>query len=308
MSLASKLPPDRSSVPTEARHPISTELDALPTGQMVSLMIDDHRTVCEAVRKSTDALASLIDMIAHNMKQGGRLIYIGAGTSGRLGVLDASECPPTFQSDPRQVIGIIAGGDSALRASSEGKEDDINGAREALHAVSLTPADTVMGIAAGGTTPFVLGGIRIAKAKGAITALLTCARPKQPVVDCDHLMILETGPELLTGSTRLKAGSATKLALNIISTGVFVRLGKVYSNLMVDLRATNDKLTDRAIRILREFDSQLDRAEAHRLLVQAQGNLKAAIIMRKRSIDSTEAERILKRCRGNLRNALAENT
>ena len=241
------------------------------------------------------------------MQRSGRLIYIGAGTSGRLGVLDASECPPTFQSDPGQVIGLIAGGDAALRKSSEGKEDDPGGAATALTALSLTSNDTLIGIAAGGSTPYVLGAIRMAKAAGAATVLLTCVKPRQPVNDCDQVIVLDTGPEILTGSTRLKAGSATKLALNIISTGVFVRLGKVFSNLMVDLRASNDKLTDRAIRILGEIDATLEREAAFELLQAAGGQVKVAIVMRRLDTSRSDAEELLRRCDGSIRAALGGN-
>jgi N-acetylmuramic acid 6-phosphate etherase len=304
MSKTSHLPPDRSAIATEARHPGSAQLDTLPTAQLVMLMAADHRAVCQAVERACDSISDLIHAVAAKMQDGGRLIYVGAGTSGRLGVLDASECPPTFQSNPEQVVGIIAGGEAALRRSSEGREDDPSGSEDEFQRLELTSRDTVIGIAAGGTTPYVLGALRIAKNHGSATALMTCARPVQPVADCDHLIVLETGPEVLTGSTRLKAGSATKLALNIISTGVFTRLGKVHGNLMVDLRATNQKLTDRAIRIIREFDATLDRDSAHRLLLEAGGQTKLAIVMRVRSISRPEAERLLARANGNLRAAL----
>jgi len=286
------------------------QLDALDAGSVVELMIDDHRRVCQALDAAAGPISSFIDGLAARMANGGRLVYLGAGTSGRLGVLDASECPPTFQSDPNKVVGIIAGGDSALRKSSEGKEDDPQGAADQLNSLSLTPHDTVLGIAAGGTTPYVLGALRISKAHRAVTGLLTCAAPREPVKDCDHLIVLDTGPELLTGSTRLKAGSATKLALNIISTAAFVRLGKVYSNLMVDLRATNDKLQDRGIRILRELipGAGLDRAASAALLDRAGGQLKVAVIMAKLNIDRNQAEQRLGNSGGNLRHALGEQS
>ncbi len=280
-------------------------LDGLDTRACVELMIDDHRRVPLALHSAADALAELIDAVTVRVRRGGRLIYIGAGTSGRLGVLDASECPPTFQSDPNQIVGIIAGGDSALRQSSEGAEDDPNGAAEALDALHLTADDTVVGIAAGGTTPYVLGAIRLAKEAGACTALLTCAEPDSVPQGCDHLIVLRTGAELLTGSTRLKAGSATKLALNIITTTLFVRLGKVYSNLMVDLCATNEKLTDRAIRILIELCPELERGESARLLDRANGELKTAIVMQRLGVEVEHAGRLLAENQGILRHALA---
>jgi N-acetylmuramic acid 6-phosphate etherase len=323
------LPPDRSHVATERRHPRSLALDAMDARAIVDLMIDDHAAVIDALREGAAALAKFIDDLVARMQRGGRLIYLGAGTSGRLGVLDASECPPTFQSDPAQVVGIIAGGDAALRKSSEGKEDEADGAREALAALKLTGDETVLGIAAGGTTPYVLGGLGIAKASGATTGLLTCSRveaiddstvttlraqptgsqssignrqssiPSHPPID--HLIVLLTGPEVLTGSTRLKAGSATKLALNIITTAAFVRLGKTYSNLMVDVRATNQKLADRAIRILVEVCPELTREGAADLLGRAGGSLKAAIVMQRLDADVTQAQGMLREHQGSLR-------
>jgi N-acetylmuramic acid 6-phosphate etherase len=298
------LPPDRGGVRTEARHPGSFDLDVLDTAACVRLLAEDHRAVAGAVAAAAGALAALIDGLAGRMRAGGRLIYVGAGTSGRLGVLDAAECPPTFQSDPGQVVGVIAGGDAALRRSSEGREDDPRGAAEALGAIGLGPRDTVVAIAAGATTPYVLGAIEIAAAAGAATALLACAPPPRPVA-CDHLVVLDTGPEVLAGSTRLKAGSATKLALNAISTAVFVRLGKVYSNLMVDLRATNDKLADRAIRIVQALAPELSRGDAALLLDRAGGSVKAAVVMERRGCGPEEAQRLLDAHHGMLRAVLA---
>ncbi|MHC4651997.1 MAG: N-acetylmuramic acid 6-phosphate etherase [Planctomycetota bacterium] len=295
------LPPDRGHIKTEHRHERSRELDALDTAACVKLIVDDHCAVADAVASVSGELAAFIDRLAVRLRAGGRLIYVGAGTSGRLGVLDAAECPPTFQSRPEQVIGVIAGGDAALRRSSEAREDDPQGAAEALGGLRLTASDTVVGIAAGGTTPYVLGAIELAGAAGALTALLTCVRPDQAPAGCDHLIVLDTGPELLTGSTRLKAGSATKLALNIISTTVFVQLGKVYSNLMVDLKATNAKLTDRAIRVLIELCPQLSRQQAAALLDRADRSVKAAIVMQRLGADPPTARRLLDQHHGMLR-------
>jgi N-acetylmuramic acid 6-phosphate etherase len=297
------LPPDRSHVRTEHRHPSSERFDALATGEQVLLMVDDHAAVERAVRAAAPSIAALIDGLVERMKQGGRLVYAGAGTSGRLGVLDASECPPTFQSDPAQVVGIIAGGDAALRKSSERREDERDGILSELDALRFGSLDTLVGIAAGGTTPYALGAIALAKARGGLTAFVTCA-PHAVAEGCDHLIILDTGPEILTGSTRLKAGSATKLALNIITTVAFTRLGKVYGNLMVDLAATNDKLIDRAIRTLRVLDPALSREEAHRLLLAAGGRVKTAITMHRCSVNREEAERRLAAAGGVLRAVL----
>ena len=286
------LPPDRGHLSTEARHPRSLHFDALGTRQCVELMADDHRAVVKAVKDASPQLTKFIDALVHRMQQGGRLIYIGAGTSGRLGVLDAAECPPTFQTKPDQVVGIIAGGDRSLRKSSEGKEDERRGAEPALRKLKLTRHDSVLGIAAGGTTPYVLGAMEFAKSHKAMTGLLACAAVVKPR-NCDHLIVLRTGPELLTGSTRLKAGSATKLALNIITTTAFTKLGKVYSNLMVDLRASNNKLRDRAIRILIQLCPDLSRPAAAAVLKRAGGDLKAAIVMKLRSLSLEDARRLL---------------
>jgi N-acetylmuramic acid 6-phosphate etherase len=227
---------------------------------------------------------------------------VGAGTSGRLGVLDASECPPTFQTDPGLVVGIIAGGDAALRHSSESKEDDPEGARAELEALALNESDTLLGIAAGGTTPFVLGALRIAKEAGASTGLLCCA-PIDPPEGCDVLICVETGPEVVTGSTRMKAGTATKLVLNTISTTLMVRTGRVHENLMVDLRATNDKLRDRAMRIVGELTG-LDRRSCHELLERAGWGVKVAALMHAHGGSRADAEHALDRAEGRLRDAM----
>ena len=298
------LPPDRGHITTEHRHHASGGLDALDTTACIELIVRDHRHVADAVEAAAPQLAALIEGLAQRMGGGGRLVYVGAGTSGRLGVLDAAECPPTFQSDPDQVVGIIAGGDAALRRSSEAREDDPRGAEPDLARLGLNDRDTVVGIAAGGTTPYVLGAVELARAAGATTALLTCVTPETPPPGCDHLIVLETGPELLTGSTRLKAGSATKLALNIISTAVFVRLGKVYSNLMVDLRATSAKLTDRAIRVLQELCPELSRPGAASLLERAEGSVKTAIVMHRLEVDGDTARALLEQHHGRLRELL----
>jgi len=294
-------PPDRGHIATEHRHVRSMELDALDTRACVELIIEDHRGVADALKTAAADLAALIDGLVVRMRDGGRLIYVGAGTSGRLGVLDAAECPPTFHTDPAQVVGVIAGGDAALRRSSEFKEDDPAGARQSLEELGLCGRDTVIGIASGGTTPYVLGSLTIAKAAGAATALLSCVPVNPTPPGCDHLIVLGTGPELLTGSTRMKAGSATKLALNTITTTAFVRLGKVYGNLMVDLRATNAKLTDRAIRILIQLCSGLTREAAATVLETTGGDLKTAIVMERLGMGRETAQELLKEHDGLLR-------
>jgi len=277
-------PPDRSHLLTEQRNPRSMNLHELSAAACVDLFNAENRFVNEAMEKAAPALTAFIKAIEPGFIAGGRLIYIGAGTSGRLGVLDASECPPTFQTSPERVVGLIAGGDSALRTSSEGKEDDPAGAAPALDALKLTKQDAVLGIAAGGTTPYVLGALAHVKAVNRhagtgtpITGLLACSPVARPP-GADHLIMLETGPELLTGSTRLKAGTATKLALNTISTTLMVRSGRVYQNLMVDLRATNDKLRDRAARIISTITG-LSRDQAFALLDRASGSVKQALAL-----------------------------
>jgi N-acetylmuramic acid 6-phosphate etherase len=234
------------------------------------------------------------------------LVYVGAGTSGRLGVLDASEIPPTFQLPHGRVIGLIAGGDSALRRSSEGMEDDPRGAVPELIGLTLTSRDTLVGIAAGGTTPYVLGALAFAGSLRAppVTGLICCTR-RDPPAGCGHLISIPTGPEVLTGSTRLKAGTATKLVLNAISTALMVRLGLVYENLMVDLRATNEKLRDRAARIVAELTG-LARAEAFALLDRCGGEVKTAVVAHRLGLDPDSARRLLEGHGGRLDRALGE--
>ncbi len=299
------LPPDRSHVATEQRQAASQDFDRLSTADQLALMASDHERVAEAVSHAAPALGAFIDALSLRMREGGRLIYCGAGTSGRLGVLDASECPPTFLSDPSQVVGLIAGGDAALRRSSERKEDDPDGVVGEFDALGLSSRDTVLAIAAGGTTPYARGAIRHARLRGALTGFLVCSEGEIPD-GCDHFILLATGAEVLTGSTRLKAGSATKLALNAITTIVFTKLGKVHGNLMVDLAATNDKLVDRAIRTLCEFEPSLTREVAAQLLEDARGSVKVAIVMRSCGLDATSARARLAAASGMLRLALSQ--
>ena len=298
-----KLPPDRSHVATEQRHEESAALDELGTAELVALLARDQRRAVAAVEQASDAIARFADAVASSLARGGRLVYAGAGTSGRLGVLDASECPPTFRSDPAQVVGIIAGGDGALRKSSEGREDEEDGIAAEFDRLALDARDSFLGIAAGGTTPYALGALKLAKSRGAVTGFLTCAPHAEPAF-CDHRIVLATGAEILTGSTRLKAGTATKIALNAITTAAFVRLGKTYGNLMVDLAATNDKLVDRALRIYREFFPHDTREQAFAQLEAAGGLLKIALVMRARSETRAEAERTLATHGGSLRRAI----
>ncbi|MEE2908372.1 MAG: N-acetylmuramic acid 6-phosphate etherase [Planctomycetota bacterium] len=297
------LPPNRGHVSTEQRH-ASSAIDQCTTADMLHLILDDQEDAVLAVRKAIDAIDAFIEALVPRVSSGGRLFYLGAGTSGRLGVLDASECPPTINAQPGQVVGIIAGGDEALRRSSEAREDDLDGAHGELKAHGVGSLDTVLGIAAGGTTPWVLGGVLEAARLGAMTGLLTCAQ-LPPSTKPDHHILLDTGAELLTGSTRLKAGTATKITLNAITTSLFVHLGKVYENLMVDLRATNAKLHDRCLRILCELCPSLERSAADVLLQQADGELKVAIVMARLGVDAREANARLVDVDGHLRAVLS---
>jgi N-acetylmuramic acid 6-phosphate etherase len=300
MTAHSPPPPDRSHLLTEQRNPRSMNLHELSAAECVRLINAEDHEVLAAVERAHARVIAFIEAVEPGFAAGGRLVYIGAGTSGRLGVLDASEAPPTFQIDPGRIVGVIAGGETALRRSSEGKEDDPAGAAPDLVALGLTPRDAVLGIAAGGTTPYVLGALGLAKLMAAppITGLLVCSPIPKPAA-ADHLIVVDTGPEVLTGSTRMKAGTATKLVLNTISTTLMVRSGRVYQNLMVDLRATNAKLRDRAGRIVATLTG-LDRQASLELLDQAGGLVKTAVVMARLNICRMEAEARLSAAAGRL--------
>jgi N-acetylmuramic acid 6-phosphate etherase len=297
-------------VDTEQPSSASSDLHALDVAACVDLMNQSNREVLLAVERGREALVGFVralegrfgpceESIGSGLVRG-RLIYVGAGTSGRLGVLDASEAPPTFCVPPGLIVGLIAGGDTSLRRSSEGREDEPDGARAELESLGLTHRDSVLAIAAGGTTPYALGALKLAKelAPGCVTGLLTCARVGS-VPHCDHLIVMVTGAEILTGSTRLKAGTATKIALNTISTALMVRAGRVYGNLMVDVRATNSKLRDRAARVVSSVTG-LGRAEALAALDRAGGHAKTAIVMAKLGIDEASAQAKLADVHGRL--------
>jgi N-acetylmuramic acid 6-phosphate etherase len=288
---------------TEQRHPDSMTIDTLPTIDIVQLMNQEDQRVCNAVEMEKDAIARTIERVADSLRQGGRLIYLGAGTSGRLGVLDASECPPTFSTPPDWIVGIIAGGDRALRSAVEGAEDDANGARLPLQELNCGNLDVVIGIASSGRTPFVLGGLQWARQQGATTVGITC-NSMSPLEDCaDWVIAPVVGPEIISGSTRLKAGTATKMVLNMITTGAMIRLGKTYGNLMVDLTATNEKLKQRS-KLLVKTITGLDDAEAEGVLRQCDGEVKTAVVATHHQLSPDEARELLGRCRGQLRQAL----
>jgi len=301
---------DRSHVATEKRNPRTKNLHTLSVRGCVDLINQEDREVHHAMKRAAKTISKFIEAAEPGFLAGGRLVYVGAGTSGRLGVLDASEAPPTFQVEPGRIVGIIAGGDSSLRKSSEGKEDEPRGAWAELEPLSLTSKDTLLAIAAGGTTPYALGALEFCKQESRspeqrpLTGMLVCTQMEQPAA-ADHLIVLKTGPEVLTGSTRRKAGTATKLALNTISTTLMVRSGRVYENLMVDVRATNAKLRDRAARIVATLTG-LSREECFELLERAGGAVKTAVVMQRLELGREAAESRLEAAAGRLGSALAE--
>ena len=293
----------RGHLLTEQANPLSSDLDALSTRDLLAVFVEEDRRPQEAVAAAAPALTAAIDAIAERLRTGGRLFYLGAGTSGRLGVLDAAECPPTFCSPPELVQGVLAGGAPALLRSSEGLEDLFDAGRDDLIAREFQAGDALVGIAAGGTTPYVHGGLSHARSIGALAIAMACVPAEQVPMPCDIDIRLLTGPEVLTGSTRLKAGTATKMALNILSTGVMVRLGKVYGNRMVDVAVTNSKLEDRALRILSDL-AGVERDQGRQLLQQSQGSVKLALLMARQGISASAARELLERSDGQLRSAL----
>ncbi len=286
---------------TERRNPRSSTIDTASALEIVDLIGAEDAGVPAAVAKARMEIARTIDLIEAAFRAGGRLIYVGAGTSGRLGVLDATECPPTFGTDPEMVVGLIAGGPPALVRSVEGAEDDVDAANQAADSLRLGADDVVVGIAASGTTPFVQATLHRAHAQGARTVFLSCSEPPRQLVGiCDVFITVLVGPEIVTGSTRMKAGTATKLVLNTLTTGAMIRLGKIYGNLMVDLRAWNDKLVDRSQRIVMETTG-LDRTAAQKVIAAADGSVKTAIVMARRGVTKSEAEQLLAKHAGRLR-------
>ncbi len=310
---------DRSKLLTEQRNPNTCDIDCKTSLEIVDIINAEDKKVAHAVHRERHNIAKAIDLTVEAFKNGGRLFYVGAGTSGRLGVLDASECPPTFGTDPGLVCGIIAGGESALVRSIEGAEDNPDNGARAIQDKGVNHKDIVMGIATGGTTPYVLGALNEAKRIGAKTIFLTC-NPGTSLVGARHHVMSTwhdavplqqadvtinpiTGPEAITGSTRMKAGTATKLVLNTLTTAAMIKMGKVYQNLMVDLCATNDKLKDRAERIVMTVTG-LDRDSANMLLKNANGNAKVAIVMHALNISREDAEKRLAKHNGFVREAI----
>lgn len=294
---------ERSHLLTEQVNPNSRNLDQLCSLELVELFNQEDALAIAAVAAAKADLAKAIDRTALALQQGGHLFYVGAGTSGRLGVLDAAECPPTFCTSPELVQGIIAGGAAALVRSSEDLEDRAEDGDAAIAQRHITQMDVVVGITAGGTTPFVHGAMHAARRRGATTIFIACVPAQQVSAEADIDIRLLVGPEVLAGSTRLKAGTATKLALNILSTGVMVQLGKVYGNRMVDVAVTNKKLRDRALRILQDFTG-LEREAAGAILEQSGNWVKLALLMHWTGLGREEGERILAEHKGNLRAAV----
>lgn len=282
--------PTLDSRVTERRNPRTVDIDLASPLEIVDQINAEDRLVADAVASQREPIAETIALIESAFRAGRRLLYIGAGTSGRLGVLDASECPPTFGTDPGMVIGIIAGGDRALRTPIEGAEDDPDAGAAEMDARDVSQGDVVVGIAASGTTPYVRGALTRARALGARTALIACTEPPAAMRAVADVCILPiVGPEVLTGSTRLKAGTATKLVCNLLTTGAMIRIGKSYGNLMVDLRATNVKLQDRAERIVMEVTG-IARDDARALLTAADGRVKRALVMQALGVDAATAD------------------
>src|SRR5881296_531141 len=291
---------------TEHRNPRTERIDVASPLEIVDLLNAEDASVPGAVRAARQDIARAIELAVEAFRRGGRLVYVGAGTSGRLGVLDAAECPPTFGTPPDLVVGIIAGGYQSLVKGLEGAEDDVNAGAQAIDNARVDAKDFILGIAASGTTPFVRAALSRAQTAGAATGLVSCSDPPQVLVEtCDVLVLPKVGPEALTGSTRMKAGTATKLVLNTISTGAMIRLGRAYGNLMVDLMALSDKLRDRGERIVMEC-CNVDRAAARGAIEAAGGSVKLAIVMARRGVGKAEAERLLAEAGGFVRKAAGD--
>lgn len=290
-------------LPTEESNPKSKKIDLMSTRDILKLINDEDKKVAVVVEQELESIARAVDLIVDRLSRGGRLIYVGAGTSGRLGMLDASECPPTYGTDPSMVQAIIAGGPDAAWTAVEGAEDDASFGAADVALSNVGPQDVVVGISASGRTPYVIGALQEARRRGATTVAVVCARAS-PIAELADVAIQPvTGPEVITGSTRMKAGTAQKMVLNMLTTASMVRLGKVYGNLMVDVRPGNEKLVDRATRIIMAATG-VDRAEASRLLVASRRNAKIAIVMHEAGVDKENASRLLAASGGHVRKAI----
>lgn len=294
------MPRPFAELPTEAVHPRAGRLDEMPAAEVVNFVLGEEQLAIKAARAAGPAVAQAAELVASRLAAGGRLIYVGAGTSGRMGTLDAVECVPTFGVPPSLLVPVIAGGPQALTRAVEGAEDNSRDAEQRMRRAAVGPADVACGIAASGATPFVRAALEYARFRRAATILVTCARPEQVAGIADVIVAMPTGPEVIAGSTRLKAGTATKLALNAMSTAAFVLLGKTYGGLMVDVRPTNAKLWSRAIRIVTGLTGLEDSA-ADRLIRRAGGRAKVAIVMHHRNVNAARARELLVQHRGALR-------
>ena len=293
----------RGHLLTEQINPSSQNLDQLSSLELVDLFNREDVQTLLAIARSRESLAQAIDLTTAALQQGGRLFYVGAGTSGRLGVLDAAECPPTFCTPPELVQGIIAGGAGALVRSSEDLEDQAEDGATAIALRHVTHLDVIVGITAGGTTPYVQGALQAARQRGAKTVFIACVPVEQVEFEADVNIRLLVGPEILAGSTRLKAGTVTKMALNILSTSVMVQLGKVYGNRMIDVAVTNQKLHDRALRILMDL-TEINREEAEILLEKSGKSVKLALLIQWTGLDAKSGQELLDQHQGQLRKAV----
>ena len=292
-------------IDTEQRNERTMNIDTLSTLEMLEVINEEDHKVPEAVRLTLPEIARAVDVIYENMRRGGRLIYCGAGTSGRLGVLDAAECPPTYGVDPGLVVGLIAGGPSAFIKAVEGAEDSAALGAKDLKALDFSPKDVLVGIAASGRTPYVLGAMAYAREKGAPVIALTCCRDSELSRAADITIAPLPGPEVITGSSRMKSGTAQKLVLNMLSTAVMVKMGKVYGNLMVDVKASNEKLYQRAVSIVRTVTGA-EEAAAKEALQNCAYSCKTAIVMLLLHLDAEEANRVLEAADGRIAQAIAQ--
>lgn len=305
MATGSTRPDQRATRITEAINPRTTDIDTLDAPEIVRVILEEDRAVVPAVAAVADAIARLAEITAERMRRGGRLIYAGSGTSGRLGALDAAECPPTFGTEPGQVVALIAGGPAALTGAIEAAEDDAAQGHRDVAGLAVGVTDVLLGITASGRTPYVLGAVAEARARGAFVAGLACTAPSPLAAAVDLMIAPIVGPEVIAGSTRMKAGTAQKLVLNTLSTTVMIQLGKTYGNLMVDLRPTNEKLRQRRVRIVATATG-LSEAEAARLLACADDEPKTAIVMALAEVDAPTARRRLAAAGGRVRGALTQ--
>ena len=293
----------RGDLNTEQQNTQSLNIDSVSVEKVLQTINQEDQTVAQAVKKAIPEIESVVHLTTGSMREGGRVFYIGAGTSGRLGVLDASEIPPTYSAPEKWFIGIIAGGDRALRKSIEGAEDQPESAVKDLDPFGINDKDVVIGISCSGAAAYVVSALEYARKLGAKTVYLVTNPDPYKMAEVDIVIVVDTGPEIITGSTRMKAGTATKMVLNMISTATMVQLGKVYGNLMVDLMAVNEKLIDRGMRIIMQLTG-LDRKDALERLKEAKMSVKKAVVIETKGIPLQETERLLEKVKGSLRKAL----